>query len=111
MAEDQRLEVLKLIKADIVEDINKSEGEPFTGRNVHVLFGKQAAAIQALANIIETLVLKEVKRKENITLCEFYPMNDSVCACGSDISGSFVCTEEYSKKCQWAKEKKNVNNS
>ena len=61
MSEDRRLEVLKMIKADVVNDLTESEGEPFTGRNVHVLFGKQAAAIQALANIVETLVLEEVK--------------------------------------------------
>lgn len=36
--------------------------------------------------------------------CEFYPMlnDDPVCACGSDISGKFICTKEYSEICQWA---------
>jgi len=36
--------------------------------------------------------------------CEFYPRPDDgcVCAAGSDISGAFLCTREYSDKCQWA---------
>ena len=36
--------------------------------------------------------------------CEFYPRldEDCVCAAGSDISGAFLCTKEYSEKCQWA---------
>jgi len=36
--------------------------------------------------------------------CEFYPGPDNgcVCAAGSDISGVFVCTKEYSERCQWA---------
>ena len=40
--------------------------------------------------------------------CEFYPTDpeDCVCDCGSDISGSFICTEEYSNDCQWAIEKR-----
>lgn len=40
--------------------------------------------------------------------CEFYPIDpeDCVCACGSDISGSFICTEEYSNNCTWAIERR-----
>ena len=38
--------------------------------------------------------------------CEFYPGPDDgcVCAAGSDISGPFSCTKEYSNECQWATE-------
>ena len=41
-------------------------------------------------------------------ICEFYPKesDDSVCACGSDISGNFICTKEYSLSCQWAIERR-----
>ena len=41
-------------------------------------------------------------------ICEFYPQesDDPVCACGSDISGKFVCTKEYSNSCQWANERR-----
>ena len=36
--------------------------------------------------------------------CEFYPKSDDdcVCAANSDISGPFICTKEYSERCQWA---------
>lgn len=38
--------------------------------------------------------------------CEFYPGPDNgcVCAAGSDVSGVFACTKEYSNECQWARE-------
>ena len=41
-------------------------------------------------------------------ICEFYPIrpDDPVCACGSDITGSFVCTVKYSYTCQWAVKRK-----
>ena len=41
-------------------------------------------------------------------VCEFYPKgeDDPVCDCGSDISGKFICTREYSKSCQWAIERR-----
>lgn len=40
--------------------------------------------------------------------CESYPTDpeEPICDCGSDISGPFVCTEEYSKDCQWAIERR-----
>lgn len=41
--------------------------------------------------------------------CEFYPLTDAVCDCGSDISG-VVCTREDGEKCQWAKERRNSGN-
>jgi len=43
--------------------------------------------------------------------CEFYPTekDDPICDCGSDISGSFVCTKEYSLTCLLAKERRHEN--
>jgi hypothetical protein len=40
--------------------------------------------------------------------CKYYPIIEDgpVCDCGSDVSGTFVCTEEYSKTCQWAIDRK-----
>lgn len=34
-------------------------------------------------------------------ICEFYPKEGEgcVCNCGSDVSGKFVCTKEYSLTC------------
>jgi hypothetical protein len=35
--------------------------------------------------------------------CEFFPTGDEpICDCGSDVSGYFECTVEYSLTCQWA---------
>lgn len=39
-------------------------------------------------------------------VCEFYPLEGAVCDCGSDISGEFICTAEYSQGCQWAVERR-----
>ena len=40
-------------------------------------------------------------------VCEFYPTDGSaVCACGSDISGKFICTKDYGEVCQWANERR-----
>ena len=41
-------------------------------------------------------------------ICEFYPTeeDDCVCDCGSDVSGHFVCTKQYSLDCQWAIERR-----
>jgi len=40
--------------------------------------------------------------------CKYYPNIEDgpVCDCGSDVSGTFVCTKEYSKTCQWAIDRK-----
>ena len=53
---DRRIKILKMIQTDVEKDIEESEGELFTGHNVHVLFGKQAAAIKTLAEILETVI-------------------------------------------------------
>lgn len=47
-----------------------------------------------------------LEAKEISGTCEFYPEPDTGCVCdrGSDVSGKFTCTEEYSKSCQWAVE-------
>ncbi len=42
---------------------------------------------------------------DDVEACEFFPdptMECPVCDCGSDISGTFVCTKRYSKTCEWA---------
>ena len=50
------IEVLQTIKSDLDEDLKHLDGTLFNGRTVAVLFGKQAAAIDALANMIETIL-------------------------------------------------------
>ena len=56
MNKERILEVLDMIVEDAENDISESEGQPFTGHNVHVLMGKQAAAIVALANIVKEII-------------------------------------------------------
>ena len=54
---EKEIEVCQMIRSDMERDVNKMEGQPFTGRNVAVQFGRQAAAISALARIVEELLV------------------------------------------------------
>ena len=45
-------EILDMIQIDMEEDAKHFDGQPFTGKNVSEYFGKQSAAIAALANIL-----------------------------------------------------------
>ena len=39
--------------------------------------------------------------------CEFYPTGEEpTCECCSNVSGSFICTKQYSLNCQWAIERR-----
>jgi len=50
------INLCKEIASDAEQDITEFEGKPFNGKTVSVLFGNQAAAISALANLIEAIV-------------------------------------------------------
>lgn len=47
-----------------------------------------------------------MNKEEKEGKCEFYPKleDDCVCYAGSDISGTFICTKEFSKTCRYANE-------
>lgn len=49
---ERRIEVLRMIVEDVANDVMELDGAPFDGKVVAEMFGKQAAAIQALANIL-----------------------------------------------------------
>jgi len=53
MDKNRILKVLQMISDDTKKDIKELEGKPFEGKVVAEQFGRQAAAIQALANIIK----------------------------------------------------------
>lgn len=53
---DPRIRTCRLIADDMKNDTEKMEGQPFTGKNVAVAFGNQAAAIAALANILTSIL-------------------------------------------------------
>jgi len=50
------LKTLKLIEGDMESDVRNFEGQAFTGKNVAIQLGNQAAAISALANIVRKVV-------------------------------------------------------
>ncbi len=53
--EDHRIGILKEIAEDMKKDAKHYEGRPFNGREVAQYFGKQGAAIAALANILSSI--------------------------------------------------------
>ena len=55
------LEVLDMIAQDMKDDAEKFDGQPFTGKTVAQYFGKQGAAISALAKIIKKLIEEQDK--------------------------------------------------
>ncbi len=50
------IRVLTEISKDLEEDMSTIDGMELTGHNVGVQFGKQAAAIDALAKILKQIV-------------------------------------------------------
>lgn len=58
MEKERIIEVLKEISADMEINAKDYDGKPFNGKTVAEYFGKQGAAISALADILIT-VLKQ----------------------------------------------------
>lgn len=50
----KKIEVLEMIAADMANDAEKFDGQPFNGRTVAEYFGNQGAAIAVLANIFKS---------------------------------------------------------
>ncbi len=59
------IDVCNMIATDAEKDINESEGQPFTGKNVHTLLGKQAAAIVGLTNLVKA-ILEDIDTKKDM---------------------------------------------
>ena len=53
---EKQIKVLEMIISDVEKDAKHYEGQSFNGRNVAEYFGKQGAAIAALANIIVSVL-------------------------------------------------------
>ena len=70
MDKSKRVNILKMIADDMRKDAEHYEGQAFNGRNVAEYFGKQGAAIAALANITASIIMeqneKELKENEKI---------------------------------------------
>jgi len=58
-SEDRRRWVLEEIQRDAKRDVERFEGQPFTGKTVAEYMGCQAAAIAALARVVATLLPSE----------------------------------------------------
>lgn len=50
------LDVLRMIQNDMENDANSIDGKPFNGKTVATYFGYQAAAIAAVAKILEKFI-------------------------------------------------------
>lgn len=57
---ETKAKVCRLIADDMENDVKNFEGQPFTGKTVAEYFGNQSAAIAALANIVEKILLGEI---------------------------------------------------
>lgn len=58
---------------------------------------------------LEQARLKNEQSHDVQDVCEFYPTPEEetcVCGAGSDVSGKFLCTKEFSMACQWANEER-----
>lgn len=65
MKYNRKIEVLKMIAADMKNDAANFDGLPFNGKTVAEYFGNQGAAIAALANIVQLIL--EQKEEEDDT--------------------------------------------
>ena len=59
--EKKELKILEMISNDMKNDVKELDGKPFDGKTVAEQFGKQAAAIAEIANI---LIRTNKKEKE-----------------------------------------------
>ena len=62
MGEDKRVKVLEMIATDMKNDAESFDGRPFNGKTVAEYFGKQGAAIAALAKVMK-LILEQLLEK------------------------------------------------
>jgi len=51
-----KIEILKMIEADMEADAKAFDGKPFNGKTVAEYFGNQGAAIAALAKIVRNIL-------------------------------------------------------
>ena len=63
---NRKRDALKAIEEDMAADTKNFDGQPFNGRTVATQLGNQAAAIAALAVIVDTLVVETERLLEMI---------------------------------------------
>ncbi len=60
---EKKIKVLEMIATDMKNDAESLDGRPFNGKTVAEYFGKQGAAIAALAKVMK-LILKKRGEEE-----------------------------------------------
>ena len=70
---DRRRWVLQEIARDAEADVDRFEGQPFSGKTVAEYMGCQAAAIKALAEVVETLLPPELDERIKYALETLLP--------------------------------------
>lgn len=73
---DKRISVLKMIAADMKNDAKNFDGRPFDGRTVAEYFGRQGAAITALAGIMRSILDVEEGKKNDYNKKNFNEMEE-----------------------------------
>ena len=63
MYKSNRVNILKMIAEDMRKDAEHYEGQAFTGKNVAEYFGKQGAAVAALANITASIIMEQNEKE------------------------------------------------
>lgn len=58
------IKVLEMIATDMENDARDFDGRPFSGKTVAEYFGRQGAAIAALARIMKALLIQSKKEKK-----------------------------------------------
>ncbi|MBW1812186.1 MAG: hypothetical protein JRJ39_00560 [Deltaproteobacteria bacterium] len=59
MGHKDKIKVLEMIAADMKNDAEKFDGQPFNGKTVAEYFGNQGAAIAALANVVKSIIKQD----------------------------------------------------
>jgi len=61
---EANIKILQMIAKDMENDAEELDGKPFNGKVVAGAFGKQGAAIAALANIMEATLKEKTDEKK-----------------------------------------------
>ncbi len=65
MKDNKKINVLKMIAADMKNDAKNFDGRPFNGKTVAEYFGNQGAAIAVLADIVKSILEKEEQNDQS----------------------------------------------
>jgi hypothetical protein len=64
MTTERAIEICQMVAADVKNDAANFDGKPFNGRTVAEYFGNHGAAIEALANVIKSILTNQNQSKE-----------------------------------------------